>query len=130
MHPRRLIPLLAVLLAACTGGGGAETVPAPRASSRLISGEEIEATQATNAYDLVQRLRPRWLVKTSTLSIRAEGDIVVYFNEQRLGGPESLRGLETGNIREIRWLDPNAATARFGINHGHGAIQVITRIGR
>lgn len=128
-YRRILAAVLLLALAACSGGGESQAGRPSAWNPRLITEEEVAASTATDAFDLVQQLRPRWLVRNSALSIHADNDIMVYVNQQRLGGPQSLRQINPGLIREIRWLDANTATARFGLNHGHGAIQVITRAG-
>ena len=57
-----------------------------------------------------------------------DGDIVVYLNDTRLGGPDALRQVETISITSIRYYDPGAANFKFGSGHHHGVIQVSTQL--
>ncbi len=98
----------------------------------VLTQEEIRATQALNLYEVVERLRPRWLdVRGGTRSFTMETEIVVFQNEMLLGGPNELRQMETAIAYEIRWLDGARATATLsGIRSGRhvsGAIVVYTR---
>ena len=55
-----------------------------------------------------------------------EGDIVVYVNDVRMGGPEALQNVGAEAVVAIRYLDA-AQAARYGTGHQHGAILVTTR---
>ena len=97
----------------------------------LLTREQIRAEQAVNLYDVVQRLRPRWLeVRGGTRSFNMETEIVVFVNEMLIGGPNELRQMETTLPHEIRWLDGARATATLsGLRSGRhisGAIVVYT----
>ena len=98
-----------------------------RPDRNLISLAEIQAVRTDNAYELVRTLRPMWLRKRGSNSVHYDGDIVVYLNETRFGGPEALRQVETISITSIRYYDPGAANFRFGSGHQHGAIQISTQ---
>jgi hypothetical protein len=78
-----------------------------------VSSEEIDATSTTNAYDLVNRLRPHWLRQTATGSIaggRVTSQVtLVYLDGNRLGGVESLRTLTSSGIRSMEWLPATRA---------------------
>src|SRR5439155_36991 len=56
----------------------------------------------------------------------AEGDVVVYLDQSRLGGPETLRTIQVNAATAIRHYSASEAEARFGPGHLHGAIQIIT----
>ncbi|HEX8695565.1 MAG TPA: hypothetical protein VF746_24340 [Longimicrobium sp.] len=128
--------LAAAILAACLAAApalaqeGSATAQHPRAAPRgsLIKLEEIERSGATDTYELVRRLRPAWFRGArGASSLGAQPAVVVYLNGIRHGGASSLRDIPLGHVREIRFLDAPDATTRFGIGHGAGAIDVITR---
>lgn len=123
----RLLPLalLAALVACATSAGARQA--GSGASSRVITLEQIQANSATNAFDLVRSLRPIWLQKRGTQSINFDGNIVIYQDQVRLGGPESLRSVPTNTISRLEYLDASAATQRWGSGHTHGAILILTR---
>ena len=126
LHARAILTATLLLALTACGAREAGTRPAPRASPRLISSEEVASVQVPTAYDLVQRLRPLWLARSSPFRIRSEGDIAVYVNDRYFGGPFSLRHIEAGTVREIRLLTANLAAFSFGTNHSTNAIQIIT----
>jgi hypothetical protein len=117
---------LALALGACASADGPRTT-APRASSTLIAEQEVRDSKATNALELIQNSRPGWLRKHGTVSFRMDGEILVYLDEVRLGGIDTLQSLALPGIHSIRFLDAVTASARFGLNHPHGAIQVRSR---
>jgi hypothetical protein len=94
----------------------------------VISLEEVEAARVDNAYELVRMLHPMWLRKRGSSSIQNDGDIIVYLNDTRMGGPDVLRQIETISITSIRFYDVGAANFKFGQGHMHGAIQVSTKV--
>jgi hypothetical protein len=106
------------------GGGESNNV---RADRNVITLPEVQAARVDNAYELVRTLHPMWLRKRGSHSIKYDGDIVVYLDNARLGGPEALRQIETISITSIRYYDPGAANYRFGSGHDHGVIQVSTQ---
>lgn len=98
----------------------------------VLTQEEIRSTQALNLFEVVERLRPRWLeVRGGTRSFTMETEIVVFQNGMLLGGPNELRQMETEIAYEIRWLDGARAVATLsGLSSGRhvsGAIVVYTR---
>lgn len=123
-NPRRIL-LFALLLivAACTSGGGGGRMP--RRDVNRITEEEVQQAYWTNAFEIIQNLRPTWLRRRAGLG--AQNVVQVYLDETQMGGPNALRQVEKQLIREIRYIDPNTATNRWGIGHSAGAVQVITR---
>ncbi len=116
--------LLAALLAACApaGTGG------PGRSSDLITAEEIQANPSPNAYELIRKLHPTWLRGRGVTSIQdpvAANSIVVYLDETRYGGLESLRQLSTSGIRAIRYLSPASPGVRIQGNENAYVIQIV-----
>jgi hypothetical protein len=53
--------------------------------------------------------------------------IKVYLDGTLLGGPDQLRQIMIRSITTIRWMDGLAASERWGLDHGAGAIVVSTR---
>jgi hypothetical protein len=116
----------AMLIGAC--GGADKTV---QEGHRLhISTAEIEEHGVgVDAYTLVQRLRPAWLIKTGPHSGVGGDDIRVYVNGMRHDDPSALRFYSGSNIESVQFLEPGRATTRYGIGHSHGAIIVNVRGG-
>lgn len=128
MYYRIVLSVLAIVVfaSACASSGQQRT----RRDRERISRQEIqEEGPFNNAYQIVQRLRPLWLRKRGNSSIdpQREGEILVYLDDQRYGGPESLRTITAENVGSIRFLDPGKATMRYGSGHVHGVIRVAVR---
>ena len=117
--------LLMLTLAACASMQG----QAEGTSRDTITRTDITAYVGTysNAFQLVERLQPQWLRKRGRASVStvAEGDIVVYLDDVRVGGPEALREISLEGLVEIRYLNA-AKAARYGTGHQHGAILLRT----
>ncbi len=151
---RLLVILCAVLVGACApaaNGSGAV-----RASSNLITAEEIATSGAHTAYGLVQSLRPQWLrsrgiqsLSESTHTVGRGGSsgapvansgdsrvtipnagrpqVMAYLDRAQLGDPRALDQIMAVDVASIEFLSPAQATLRFGANHTHGAIVVSVR---
>jgi hypothetical protein len=105
---------------------------------REITTEELREAGNQTAYDVVQRLRPRWLVTRGTHSlseaprgwgagrqvviIPGNDKIKVYLDAVRLGGVAEMRKVASDGLTSIRFLNPRDATLRYGTGHTHGAI--------
>jgi hypothetical protein len=132
---------LAMLLAACTlppprstpsRAGKPQPVPAanrPGASRDVLAEEEIRATNAADAYDLIQRVRPDWLrQKPGPAELDAESrEIRVWVNGRDAGGPGVLRSYDPDRIVSMRWIDPVRARGTYGAGYGRGVIELQTR---
>ncbi len=126
----RAIPLLALLglAAACAATNARRGAP----SLTRITREEIVGVQgARNLYEVVERLRPRWLVVRAADRLNLSEGIVVYQEETYLGGAEILRQLSPDMFFELRWLDGAVASATLPGLHPDrpvgGAIVLYTR---
>jgi len=122
----RPVVLAALLLAAAacaapqaTAGGGSD--------ANVITAEMIERHGGNDTFEIVRSIRPRWLRARGQDSLRSPSVVQVYMDSIRMGGPESLRGVQVASIRQIRWHSATEATQRWGTGHGAGVIEVITR---
>jgi hypothetical protein len=129
MRSSRLATLAVLLLvmAACASSSTEGRRTSGRRDARLLGGEEIRASSASNLYDVIRSHRPEWLIKRGQTSINNEGDIVVYVDNVALGGPESLKSIDVQSVQSVRFLTASEAQMRYGVGHMHGAIVVTTR---
>ena len=102
-----------------------------RSSRDPITTEEMQ-TLATpgNAYEVVQRLRPRWLRPRGPASFQGSAPVVVFVDNVHSGTVEFLYGIPVEIITQIRFFDASDATNRWGTGLAGGVIEVITRGGR
>ena len=102
-----------------------------RGDPDLLTREQILAVEATNLYDVVRRLRPRWLQVRSSRSFGMETEIAVVQNDVYMGSSEILKEMAPELAFEIRYMDgAKAATAVPGMmtgRHIEGAILINTR---
>jgi len=132
MHvSRRVLAAVMIALVACASGGGPS---AKTQNPSVISQDEIEESSASNAFEVIQRLRPSFLRTRGAVhgtpgaaNAMEMVDLVVYLNENRLGGTDQLRQIATTDIREIRYFNSSEATTKWGTGHSAGAIQIVSR---
>ncbi len=115
---------LALVLPACASGGGAGAPEAPRPNPNLITAEEIANAHVQNALDAVRQLRPRFLM-TQGGTTRSHG-VQVMVDEVPRGGASALGSINASDILEIRYLDANEATMKYGTGYTGGLILVKT----
>ncbi len=119
--------LAASLLASPScASSGTSSSSRSKTDAMLITRQQIDEHHFTNAYDAVAALHSNWLTMKGTDSFSSPSQIRVYVDNTFLGGVESLRNVDANTIHGIRWIDGIAATARWGMDHGHGVIQVTT----
>ena len=97
---------IVVFAAACASSGAGANA---RSNPDQITHAEVVASSATNAYELVNRLRPNWLRATATGSIGggviARQAILVYLDRQRLEDLDALKTLSIEGIDSAQWID-------------------------
>jgi hypothetical protein len=96
--------------------------------SDLISYEEIQATpDARDAFELVRRLRPNFLIVRATGSASPgrvkQTDIIVWVNGAERGALETLRTIPAHAVLEIRKISQADAVTQFGKDQ-NGVIMV------
>ena len=83
-----------------------------------------------NALQAVQRLRPNFLqTRGGATSSITQGpqDVVVYVDQTRMGGPNTLAQIPITDVKEIQYLNGTDATQRYGTGHGSGVIIVVRK---
>ncbi|MGH2609977.1 MAG: hypothetical protein ACREMV_01510 [Gemmatimonadales bacterium] len=127
----RTTVLLLIATAACSSGmSGGSDIPSPSGdrNRNVITEEELRNTQGSTLYDVVRILRPEWLRRNpSMVRPEAEGDIVVYMDRARMGGPNSLVQIRPSAVATVRYYSASEAAGEFGPGHIYGAIAVTTR---
>jgi hypothetical protein len=117
-----------VLLPACAGPRAGEgTSPAPVTDRRVVRYPELQEAIAQNMGTVLQFVRSRRSEWLSSPLAGVRGQVQVWMDEQRLGGPETLRTIPLSAVTELRYLTPSEAQARFGLNNLGGVILVSTR---
>jgi hypothetical protein len=120
-------PLLVVLiLAAChpqvsSSGHGIQR--------NVITQDEIDASSASNVYDLIAQVRGDYLKDRGKVSIRTNQreKAVVFLNDQEYGVLETMRNIPLGRVSEIRYYPGTDAVNRFGAQYGGGVVMLVSR---
>ncbi|HEX6575173.1 MAG TPA: hypothetical protein VF042_09380 [Gemmatimonadaceae bacterium] len=124
----------AVFLSACASGGSGPKAEVSESSRNKVTSVEIATVPATNAYDLVYRLRPHWLRAGATGSIGG-GSInnqvtLVYLDGSKIGTIEALRSISASGIKTMEWLESSRASivlSDIGNEPIAGAISIKTK---
>ncbi|HEY7568279.1 MAG TPA: hypothetical protein VH762_11950 [Gemmatimonadaceae bacterium] len=133
MRKQIILTALLSVAAACGGSSGAPAgaaAPAPSPQTRrdpnVITRAEIDqADWATNAFDLVQRLRPTFMRASGTTGVSgAARTPMVRLNDQDMGDVAGLRQIMLSSVKEIRYYSATEATAKFGGMRGRPVIHV------
>jgi hypothetical protein len=154
-YPHAALVCCSVFALACatTGASGTGTSARTKTNADVITTAEIDAGTFRDAYDIVQRLRPNWFTKARSsgggglsgtqVSGSAGGmsgvqpsggavTLVVYLDNARMGGPESLRDMSASSISSMQYMDAATATAKLpgiGSSIVSGAIVATSRTG-
>lgn len=123
-----------ILLFSLSALASCASAPAPTGRARFdsarITREELVSGQFSNAYDAVKTLRGSWLNAVRPESFRYPSAIQIYLDNVRIGDVTALSSVESGPIQYIRFYNAQDATARWGTDHGAGAIYISTRVER
>ena len=109
-----------ISLTACASTQGAQ--PAARTNRNMITAEEIATVSVTDAFEVIERLRPSFFSTRGQLS-----PPVAYVDGLPFGELASLHRIQPSSILSIQYLDPLMATQRYGKVAGGGAILVTTK---
>ena len=117
------------------GGGGTSAAARPNGSRQqdVISESEItsRATDASNALQIVQKLRPQMLRSRGLVSpndMTGEASMPkVYVDNVSYGTIESLANINAAQVKEIKFIKGPDATTTWGTGHMGGVILVTTK---
>lgn len=126
---RRWLPALLLAAASCARPPAPDTAPRPTSDPRVISAWELRdpVIASMDALRAIRHLRPAFLRQAGPLSfVNGNAGQVHYSMDYGPLRPISeLVTLTTAMLIEIRYLDPNDAQNRFGINANGGPVIVL-----
>lgn len=104
--------------------------PGEVTGSPLITEQEIEASRAATAYDVIQKLHANFLSyrgETSLNKSKSQPYPTVYVDGQEFGPISSLRTIPASQVATIRLYRSWEATTKFGTGNMGGVIAITTR---
>ena len=112
--------MLASCAASAARGGAARAV---------LTQEQLAATNSQNVYEAVEKLRPEWLTSRGPTSVTDPTPTVasVYTGGTMLGKADYLREMRILDVTEVRYWNAGQASARFGMGHPRGVIEIVRR---
>jgi hypothetical protein len=124
---RLLVAILPALAFGCTPP---RLGPGEIANSSVITEEEIIASRATNAFEVIKKLRANFLNsrgETSLRSSQSQPYPTVYVDDQEFGPINTLTSIPAGNISMIRLYRVSEANMKYGAGNISGVIAITTR---
>jgi len=123
------VALAWLLCAACAhnpASAGAPASASSRSSGNALTQQQLAATNAANLYEAIQKLRPEWLTARGATSVTDATPTTanVYMNGTMLGSVDYLREVHVLDVSEVRYWDAGQASARFGMGHPRGVIEL------
>lgn len=104
--------------------------PGEISNSQLITEDEIVASRATTAYEVIKKLRANFLTyrgETSLDKSRSTPYPTVYLDGQEFGPIAILRTIPAAQIGSIRLYRSWEANTKFGSRYMGGVIEVSTK---
>ena len=124
---RWFLAILTALIFACAPP---RLGPGTSWNSQLITEEEVEASRASTAFEVIQKLRANFLTyrgETSFNRNTSQPYPTVYVDGQEFGPIGSLRNIPAAQIATIRLYRSWEATTKFGTGNMGGVIAITTR---
>ncbi|HEV7837873.1 MAG TPA: TonB-dependent receptor plug domain-containing protein [Gemmatimonadaceae bacterium] len=100
------------------------------ANPQLITEDQIEASRATTAYEVIQKVHANFLSYRGETSLNRSTSRpfpTVYVDGQEYGPISSLSNLSASQIATIRLYRSWEATTKFGTGNMGGVIAITTR---
>ena len=97
---------------------------------QLITEEEVVASLATTAYELIRSLRPAFLSyrgETSFDKRTSRPYPNVYVDDQVFGTISILQSIPASDVSTIRLYRSSEAVTKFGTGNAGGVIAIVTR---
>ena len=124
---RRLLPFCLALVWACSS---ARLPPARGVDPLLITEDEVVASLATTAYELIRALRPSFLSYRGETSFDRRTSRPypnVYVDDQVFGTITILQSIPASDVSTVRLYRSSEAVTKFGTGNAGGVIAIVTR---
>src|ERR1700687_1213271 len=122
-----LSPLMFIALLACSSQRLDSDM---RTDPQLITENEVVASHATTAYELIRSLRPNFLTyrgETSFARRTSRPHPTVYVDDQAFGQVSILNSIPRSDVSSVRLYRASEAMTKFGTGNAGGVIAITTR---
>ena len=111
-----------LLVSACASAG---TTSSSGGGQRLSQADLVKAN-SESLYDAVVKLKPEWLTSRGPTSVTnsTPTSVDIYMNGNNMGSADYLKELRVVDIAEVRYYSAGQASARFGMGHPRGVLEV------
>jgi hypothetical protein len=122
-----LVTLTTTVVAACAGATQQST--SERTGRNRLTREQLGAANSTNLYQAIGKVRPEWLSSRGPTSVTnaTPTSVDVFMNGSMLGNADYLKQIGVLDVSEVRYWDAASASARFGMGHPRGVIEIVTK---
>jgi hypothetical protein len=128
MSLRRALFVALFTIAPATGcvSAPSQGALAPSSGSRLTR-TQLASANSDNLFDAIAKLRPEWLSSRGPTSVAdaTPTSVSVFMNGNMLGKADYLKQVALLDVTEVRYWDSGQASARFGMGHPRGVIEII-----
>ena len=128
MAGARILP--ALLLAVVFACSPPRLGPGEISNSQLITEDEIIASRAVTAFEVIHKLRANFLTSRGETSLNRNQSTpypTVYLDGQEFGPMSTLSSIPAAEISMIRLYRVSEAAAKFGTHNMGGVIAITTR---
>jgi hypothetical protein len=122
--------LFLMLFTAVSASGCVSARPqGPEGSSggNRLTRTQLSSASSDNLYDAINKLRPEWLSSRGPTSVTdaTPTSVSVFMNGNMLGKGDILKQVSLLDVTEVRYWEASQASARFGMGHPRGVIEII-----
>jgi hypothetical protein len=124
---RAVVGLTLVVLGACSRP---QLGPGEISNSQVITEDEIAASHASNAFEVIHKLRANFLTdrgQTGFNRTAANTYPTVYLDDQEFGPISTLSTIPAADIAMIRLYRVSEANAKYGTHNPTGVIAITTK---
>ena len=122
--------VIALTLAIAVGCSHPQLGPGEVFNSQVITEDEIVASHASNAFEVIHKLRANFLTSRGQTSFNrtvANTYPTVYLDDQEFGPISALASIPAAQISTIRLYRVSEANAKYGTHNLTGVISITTK---
>jgi ABC-type phosphate transport system substrate-binding protein len=131
MRTLRALTRTAVAATCLVAGCAAATTQGTsgRGNGTQLTQSELAAANADNLYEAIAKLHPEWLSSRGATSVTDSSPtgVDIYMNGTFLGKADYMRDVRLLDVGSVRYWDAGQASARFGMGHPRGVIEIIRK---